>query len=200
MSEQGLAAPVPERRTSPREHAVTHVMAWCRSSRLPAVLVKPDASVVWCNEAGAAMMAERVHFHLRAEKLTCVDSGQDSALRAFIEKNGLDLGTWISKGDASMLIVLREDIPGKDLRGLTFHMAEGPVEYLWANFGPVLGLTSAEVRVAQKLMDGAGAEPIARDLGVGIETVRTHIRRIYNKLGIGGREELFARLSPFRLR
>jgi DNA-binding CsgD family transcriptional regulator len=49
-------------------------------------------------------------------------------------------------------------------------------------------------------MDGAGADAIARDVGVGIETVRTHIRRIYNKLGIGSREELFARLSPFRLR
>ena len=200
MSEQGLPASVPERRTSPRDHAVTHVMAWCRNSRLPAMLVKADGSVVWCNEAGAALLAEREHFHLRSEKLTCIDSGQDPALRAFVGKDGNDLATWIVQGDSSMLIVLREDIPGKDLRGLTFHSAEASVGYLWADFGPVLGMTGAEVRVAQRLMDGAGAEAISRDLGVGIETVRTHIRRIYNKLGIGSREELFARLSPFRLR
>ena len=134
MSEQGLPASVPERRTSPRDHAVTHVMAWCRNNRLPAMLVKADGSVVWCNEAGAALLAEREHFHLRSEKLTCIDSGQDPALRAFVGKDGNDLTTWIVQGDSSMLIVLREDIPGKDLRGLTFHSAEASVGYLWADW------------------------------------------------------------------
>jgi DNA-binding CsgD family transcriptional regulator len=30
--------------------------------------------------------------------------------------------------------------------------------------------------------------------------VRTHVRRIYTKLGVNNREQLFSRISPFRIR
>lgn len=49
-------------------------------------------------------------------------------------------------------------------------------------------------------MEGACVDGIALSLEIGVETVRTHIRRMYNKLSISSREALFARLSPYRLR
>lgn len=180
--------------------AVGHVMAWCQNSRTPAVLAQSDSTVVWSNDAGTALLADREHFVLRGDKLCCLDPPQENQFHAFIEEKRFDLNSWISRRDESILIVLREELPGDELLGLTFHRVGATVDYLWADFGPVLGLTCAEVRVAQRLMEGAGAEGIARSLDVGIETVRTHIRRTYNKLGISSREELFARLSPYRLR
>ena len=48
------------------------------------------------------------------------------------------------------------------------------------------------------LQDGAANAEIAHELSIGIETVRTHARHIYRKLGIGSRRELtrLARQDP----
>ncbi len=44
------------------------------------------------------------------------------------------------------------------------------------------------------LQDGSTNSEIAQELSIGIETVRTHARSIYRKLGIASRREL-ARLA-----
>src|SRR3954452_19053747 len=55
-------------------------------------------------------------------------------------------------------------------------------------------LTPREADVLELLQDGATNAQIAHELSIGIETVRTHARNIYRKLGISSRREL-ARLS-----
>jgi DNA-binding CsgD family transcriptional regulator len=55
-------------------------------------------------------------------------------------------------------------------------------------------LTPREAEVLALLQDGARNAEIAHELSIGIETVRTHARHIYRKLGIGSRREL-ARLT-----
>jgi DNA-binding NarL/FixJ family response regulator len=51
-------------------------------------------------------------------------------------------------------------------------------------------LTPREAQVLELLQDGAPNAEIAHELSIGIETVRTHARHIYRKLGIGSRREL----------
>jgi DNA-binding NarL/FixJ family response regulator len=53
-------------------------------------------------------------------------------------------------------------------------------------------LTPREAEVLELLRDGATNAEIAHELSIGIETVRTHARSIYRKLGIGSRRELSA--------
>jgi DNA-binding NarL/FixJ family response regulator len=55
-------------------------------------------------------------------------------------------------------------------------------------------LTPREADVLELLQDGATNAQVAHALSIGIETVRTHARNIYRKLGISSRREL-ARLS-----
>jgi DNA-binding NarL/FixJ family response regulator len=55
-------------------------------------------------------------------------------------------------------------------------------------------LTPREAEVLELLTDGSTNGQIAHELSIGIETVRTHARNIYRKLGIGSRREL-ARLN-----
>jgi DNA-binding NarL/FixJ family response regulator len=55
-------------------------------------------------------------------------------------------------------------------------------------------LTPREADVLELLQDGATNAQIAHELSIGIETVRTHARNIYRKLGISSRREL-ARLE-----
>jgi DNA-binding NarL/FixJ family response regulator len=59
-------------------------------------------------------------------------------------------------------------------------------------------LTAREAEVLQLLQEGMTNAEIAHHLSVGIETVRTHARNIYRKLGISTRRDLarFARSRP----
>jgi DNA-binding NarL/FixJ family response regulator len=54
-------------------------------------------------------------------------------------------------------------------------------------------LTARELEVLARLQQRRSNSQIARDLHVSIETVRTHARHIYRKLGVNSRREL---LSP----
>jgi DNA-binding NarL/FixJ family response regulator len=63
--------------------------------------------------------------------------------------------------------------------------------------GPEIGsdlLTPREADVLELLQNGATNAQIAQTLMIGVETVRTHARNIYRKLGISSRREL-ARLT-----
>jgi DNA-binding NarL/FixJ family response regulator len=55
-------------------------------------------------------------------------------------------------------------------------------------------LTPREAEVLELLQNGATNAQIAHRLSIGVETVRTHARNIYRKLGIASRREL-ARLT-----
>jgi DNA-binding NarL/FixJ family response regulator len=59
-------------------------------------------------------------------------------------------------------------------------------------------LTRREAEVLELLQDGATNAQIAHRLSIGIETVRTHARNIFRKLGIASRRELprLARQEP----
>lgn len=53
-------------------------------------------------------------------------------------------------------------------------------------------LTSRELEVLARLQQHRSNAQIAADLHISIETVRTHARHIYRKLGVGSRSELLA--------
>lgn len=59
-------------------------------------------------------------------------------------------------------------------------------------------LTPREAEVLERLQDGATNAQIAHQLSIGVETVRTHARNIYRKLGISSRRDLarLARAEP----
>ena len=51
-------------------------------------------------------------------------------------------------------------------------------------------LTAREAEVLELLQDGRTNSEIAEELSIGIETVRTHARNVYRKLGVPSRREL----------
>ncbi len=60
---------------------------------------------------------------------------------------------------------------------------------------PVAGsqlLTPREAEILPMLQQGSSNAQIARSLQVGVETIRTHARNIYRKLGVASRRELAA--------
>ncbi len=52
------------------------------------------------------------------------------------------------------------------------------------------GLTPAETRVLSGLVEGKNPQAIAATQGIGLPTVRTHLRRLYDKTGTSGQIEV----------
>lgn len=76
-------------------------------------------------------------------------------------------------------------------RGLHVLPPTGPGATAAAQIGPEL-LTPREAEVMELLQTGRSNAEIAHELHVSIETVRTHARRVYRKLGVKTRRELRA--------
>lgn len=57
------------------------------------------------------------------------------------------------------------------------------------------GLTAKEAEVANRLCEGKAIEDIAKQMNIGYETARTHLRRIFNKTGVSRQAELVLLLA-----
>jgi len=60
---------------------------------------------------------------------------------------------------------------------------------------PDQSLTAREKQVLDLLIDGKAYKEIAHDLGVSIDTVRTHVRKVYDKLHIHSRTEIILKFG-----
>ncbi len=83
--------------------------------------------------------------------------------------------------------------------GLAIRLASEDFRPRFPDFTETFGLTPSEVHVIEKLLCGRTPQDIGRGLKISVHTVRAHIRHCYDKLGVSSREELWQKLSPFRL-
>jgi DNA-binding NarL/FixJ family response regulator len=98
----------------------------------------------------------------------------------------------LSKETEARDIISAIHLASRGMHVLPRSAAAGGVESLAIEGSDLL--TPREAEVLEQLQDGATNAQIAHHLSIGIETVRTHARNIYRKLGIASRREL-ARLA-----
>jgi DNA-binding CsgD family transcriptional regulator len=177
--------------------------AWAARAPAALMLVTTDLKLVWLNVAAEALMQKSQHLTLREGVLNTVDTARTPALRSFLKASSEARTHWISVLEQAAPLIVSAQLlsagEGPDLIGIGLHLTSPEDRYVWTDFGEALKLTRAETAVAKRILEGARAEIIAEEQGVSVETVRTHIRRMYGKLGVSGREQLFAIIAPFRL-
>ena len=80
----------------------------------------------------------------------------------------------------------------EDLRGLVdrYRTEEGSIESRCAHAARTFDLTRREEEVLALLLKGCTRSGIARELFVSGDTVKTHIRNLYRKTGVTGKDEL----------
>lgn len=177
-------------------------LAWSETFVTPTLFVHGDARLVWSNRAAREMLASGRHLRVNHGRLTCADPTLDPDLRKFLAEVGPKPSVWLCRGDSEHVLLRGESVLGlasEALIGLVVTPTNVPVGgHLWADFGGVFGLTPSEVQVVKLLTEGQRADEVAASLGVTLETIRTHIRRTYAKMGVGSREQMFAIVSQFR--
>jgi DNA-binding CsgD family transcriptional regulator len=120
-------------------------------------------------------------------------------------KTGLQLEHFVARipaGRIETLIALDFLIIGKRLTeggpiALQFRDLRRPFEIDCADLEPLFSVTRAEQKTLVLILHGRSVTEIAAELEKSVLTVRTHVKRLYAKLGVQSREQLFARVGPF---
>lgn len=60
------------------------------------------------------------------------------------------------------------------------------------DLGGLYGLTRTEQKIVTMMLRGQSVTEIAGELHKSVLTVRTHVKRVYSKLGVGSKEQLFS--------
>jgi DNA-binding CsgD family transcriptional regulator len=180
-----------------------YLAEWTSRFSIASIILGEDLRPLWTNPAADAILAAATDFQLIHGVFACVDKAQGPVMRAFLAGLGDEPEAWIYSRDDTHQLLRAEAVRPAGLPPATAVMIY-PVDredrFLWSDFPKVFGLTRAETVVVKLIVGGASADMIAEELSVALDTVRTHVRRIYAKLGVNNREQLFSRISPFRIR
>lgn len=176
--------------------------AWSRSCSRPAMIVTPGLHLLWCNQEGRRLLDSDRDLAEVGRRLSFSRKTAGFGFAVFLEGLGEEPQAWVlaRRDGCDCLIVRAVQISlGQDRAVILAISDTSQARRLWADFGSALDLTCAEANLLKRLVDGATVKEAAIDLGITLETARTHVKRAYAKLGVSSREEMFARISPFRL-
>ena len=190
-----LARPVPT-------GASDAVAEWAGADPARRYIVTKDLCVVWASESAHRFLDDATVLHRAGSAIRLTDHAQQSALADLVAYADDTFSTWhLSRAGSQeqLLFVARRISPGSDLVGLRIQDTSIGFQPQWANFAPAFSLTPAENRVALLLLDGNSAERTASLLGLGEATIRTHVKRLYLKLEVTSKEEMFRRMAGFRI-
>ena len=179
-------------------------LKWADLDPAPRMIVDMALNIVWQNRPASEFIADHADLVQRSSVLAAVSAEHDEQLRRVIRRATRDLGhALLPTSDDSHIIVrfrrLNED-DAPPLVGLILYDCADRGDPEFADLRVAFALTNAERDVILKLHLGMTAEKIAAACGISIETVRSHIRSAYLKLGVSSREEMFRKLHPYRLR
>ncbi|MBX9460127.1 MAG: helix-turn-helix transcriptional regulator [Brevundimonas sp.] len=176
---------------------------WAEQFAIPSAIVGGDLQLLWSNPAADSLFAAGKDFHLINGFVGCSDKVQGQAFRVFLSLLGDDPAAWVyCRDEAPQRMVRAEAVRPANLPAgvaLMIYPIGGAGQYLWSDFDKVFGLTRAETVVVKRIMSGEAADAIAVELSVALDTVRTHVRRVYTKLGVSNREQLFSKINAFRI-
>ena len=187
----------------PHSDAESYFTAWAEQFSVPTVLLCLDGRILWVNGAAERMLSEGVLFARQGGQMICVDKAQAHGFQNFLTSLGGTPDAWVAtKADDSHVVVRGEALrPNGEApaAALMIYPTDSSDRYVWGDLRKVFNLTKSELVVVKLLVNGDPADEIAEQLSVSVETVRTHIRRLYSKLGVSNRERLFGIISQFRV-
>lgn len=174
------------------------LMQWITRERRCRAIVTAKLKMIWANHAFMKKL-QTGRFLSSKDGYLLISSpqGQSETFDALDNCGNDPEHVWIGDGDDGILITMAK---------LEYEPPYFAVEVVDQSLLPeaiepalqaAFGLTNAENRVLVQMIMGEPADEISRSLGVSVETVRSHIKKIYDKLSVSSRERLFSRLLPF---
>lgn len=185
-------------------NVVPHLaLEWITRETRPRMLVTDGLEILWTNPACQAALSARRDLENRDGVLSATNPAQQEELAAFVRGAGPETTTLalVSDDGKGHLLLRAQQVGGErdsPRIGIQFFRSH-QTSFDYADFVKVFGLTRAEHQVLLLMLDGKTADEVSGEKQVSIDTVRSQIRQIYDKLGVSSREGLFRRIRPYIL-
>lgn len=176
------------------------------------LLLDHSRRIVFANRAARAMAQAAESFVLRRERIEALSGGDNTLLQGLIAGASGPTGRTNAARGGVMRLATKSGRAGPSLAvaplaGETAWNQPAPVAFILisdpaaqpADLDAILrelfGLTAAETRVAERLLNGDSPERAAEALQVRIATVRWHLASLYRKTGTNRQAELVRMLQ-----
>ncbi len=167
-----------------------------------AFLLTESLRVIWASSALVAV-DRTAPIRVSGDALIFADRAKQAHFSAFAERVASEPSVWVYEKESAGFLLIRCERFKPDgqaaVLGCLISDTHSQDSHVWADLGHVFGLTSAEAVLARRLADGELLVNVAVALSITQETAKTHLRRVYAKLGVSSREEFYAKLLPFRV-
>lgn len=187
--------------TEPPVEVGALALRWFDIDLQPRLICTRTLELVWANQTAKDALRSGGDLEVRDGTIATCERAQQAALCTFVRECETVLSTLAlpaADGDGHLLLRARQlDTEGRI--ALVFLRSNGAFRALHADLEHAFRLTPSEYRVLLRLIEGQTAEAIASATKLSVETVRSHIRHIYAKMGVASREAMFAKTLPFRL-
>jgi DNA-binding CsgD family transcriptional regulator len=163
---------------------------WIYQERRARLIVKPDGEVIWISAAGRALMASDGPITLEQGALTGATQHISQRLQSLLRAPSANAPCWLLEEDGLLVWAQHIARPAPATVGLTMRRVGEELEV--SALAEARQLTPAEARIMGMMLSGAEAGRIAQALDISVETLRTHVKHVYTKLGVNSRGAMFA--------
>lgn len=179
------------------------------------IVLTPDAEIISTNHLARKVLAQGDLIRERSGHVLLTDKAKQAELQRELgkvmelPKNKLDRYAWhrnlSDSGAPNSVLIAMHAFPFEDWRLessardriliIVMQLDNEVAIPAIAQIREFYKLTAAQARVSVALLEGKSVEETAAALHISINTVRTHLRAIYTKLGVDSKSHLIARLS-----
>jgi DNA-binding CsgD family transcriptional regulator len=187
---------------APGEAVSILLLHWLAGEPAARLLVALDRTILWASRAAAELLEGSSELCQRDGVLATGNAARNSQLETFLGGVSADGASLCIKDDrCGYLLICARPIEAGEMPVIGLRLCSGAAHHqpVYAGYSVPFALTCAEERVVSALLSGRTAEQMSSATGPSLETVRTHIKNVYAKVGVASREALFFRLAPFRV-
>jgi DNA-binding CsgD family transcriptional regulator len=180
---------------APATDASPALAAWINRERRARLIVTPRADVLWISAAARALIEAGSPLHIQGGRLTGTSQRSSERLLWLLASVDDPAPCWVMEETDLVIWAQQIQAAGSTSIGLTIRPVGEDLEI--TALADARHLTAAEARIVGMMLGGAETGRIAQALDISVETLRTHVKHVYRKLGVNSRGELFAKALPF---
>lgn len=172
--------------------AIALIFDWAENSRIGRIVVcRGDARVLYCNGAARAQLNDNGPLTLREGVLRGDSPEVEEQLQTTLAARSQQYLALNAPFGAGPLMAMIDPV-GEDHAVISLWRASRPSAALLAQLAAFCGLSQQQARVAAELAAGCSVEEIARELAISVDTVRSHLKGVYEKTGARSQAEVLA--------
>lgn len=175
---------------------------WLSASRHARLITDSQQLVLWSNANFQQLLSEDTGIRLERDHMVLTDRKAQAALTRFVQCTDDDhiairFGAMASGSDHVIQCRRLKSGPNGDAFGIRIICAHDGIEADFRDFGKSLQLTVQEAYICRQILEGKTVNEIADLCRKSRETIRFHVKNVYQKMGVSSREAFFVKMRVF---